>query len=106
MESVMESAWECIKNHLESERRRICEEIKSYPRPIPACDVQFNALLEERTGIFEELRRMQEICLDSAGCNDALMTLRDFVRSSRFLGDEAKHQITAFLRERLSEFSL
>jgi hypothetical protein len=102
METAVESAWECIKHHLECERRRICEEIKTYPRPIPACDVQFNALLEERTGVFEELRLLQKIDFDSAICNDVLIGLHDFVQSSRFLGDEAKQQITTSLLEQAS----
>jgi hypothetical protein len=101
METAVESAWECIKHHLECERRRICEEIKTYPRPIPACDVQFNALLEERTGIYEELRRMHEVCRESVSCNDAVMMLDDFIRSSSFLDDAAKQQLTGAIRNGL-----
>jgi hypothetical protein len=44
---------------LEKERQRIHEEIRGYPRPIPACDVQFNALLEERNAICAELASLK-----------------------------------------------
>ena len=33
---------------LEEKRRRLDDEIRSYPTPIPRCDAQFNQLFEER----------------------------------------------------------
>jgi hypothetical protein len=47
------------KADLESERHRINDEIKNYPTPIPACDAQFNFLLEERARIARELRELE-----------------------------------------------
>ena len=44
---------------LEVERNRVCAEIASYPPPIPACDEQFNHLLEERDRISRELSRLR-----------------------------------------------
>ena len=38
-----------VKNQLEAEKIRLNAEIRSYPGPIPACDAQFNHLLEKRT---------------------------------------------------------
>jgi hypothetical protein len=46
------------KAQLEAERRAVYDEIKSYPRPIPACDVQFNTLLDERARLDAELARL------------------------------------------------
>jgi hypothetical protein len=40
---------------LECERLRVQTEIVSYPMPIPACDVYFNGLLEQRARICDEL---------------------------------------------------
>jgi hypothetical protein len=40
---------------LERDRLRIQAEIVGYPMPIPACDVYFNGLLEERARICEAL---------------------------------------------------
>ena len=57
----LESLWKSIKDHLENERRRIYEEIRHYPTPIPACDAQFNYLLVEQTRIAEELSRVKTL---------------------------------------------
>ena len=43
---------------LERERLRIQAEIVSYPVPIPACDVYFNGLLEQRARVCEALARL------------------------------------------------
>jgi hypothetical protein len=43
---------------LEGERLRIQAEIVSYPMPIPACDVYFNGLLEQRARVCEALARL------------------------------------------------
>lgn len=48
-----------VRELLENERHRVNEEIKNYPTPIPACDAQFNYLLEERTRIAEELEQLK-----------------------------------------------
>jgi hypothetical protein len=55
----IESTWKQLRDHLENEKRRIMEEIVNYPPPIPACDVQFNFLLEERARIAQELNRLE-----------------------------------------------
>ncbi len=49
---------ECVR--LQEEYDRINEEIKNYPRPIAACDLQFNYLLERRRTIAADLSRLQE----------------------------------------------
>lgn len=40
---------------LEEARVALQSEINAYPGPIPACDVYFNALLERRSRICEEI---------------------------------------------------
>jgi len=44
---------------LECERLRIQAEINAYPGPIPACDVYFNSLLEQRSRICERLTALR-----------------------------------------------
>ena len=88
----VESAWKRVRACLERERHRVYEEIKNYPRPIPACDVQFNYLLEERAGISEELERL-EAAEESRRCGDPGKVLEEFVRSSRYLAQESKADI-------------
>ncbi len=63
--TLLESLWKSIKDHLENERRRIYEEIKHYPTPIPACDAQFNYLLEERARIAQELDHLRALSKES-----------------------------------------
>ena len=48
--------WESwTEEALERERLRLEQEIRGYPAPIPACDVYFNDLLEQRSRICEQL---------------------------------------------------
>lgn len=39
------------RQRLVAEKARIAAEIRGYPAPIPACDAQFNYLLERRAEI-------------------------------------------------------
>ena len=48
-------ALQVARGSLERERERLREEIETYPPPIPACDAQFNHLLEERVRVAREL---------------------------------------------------
>jgi hypothetical protein len=43
------------RDTLERERLRVQAEIVNYPMPIPACDVYFNGLLEQRASVCEQL---------------------------------------------------
>ncbi len=43
---------------LEEEKRRLDDEIRAYPTPIPRCDAQFNHLFERRAEIARELERL------------------------------------------------
>ena len=49
-----------VRSQLEAEKRRLDEEIRNYPTPIPRCDAQFNHLFEERERILHELARLKE----------------------------------------------
>jgi hypothetical protein len=46
---------------LEARRDRICAELAAYPRPVPACDVHYNRLLEERTAVCGDLDRLDSL---------------------------------------------
>ncbi len=52
---------EAIRGRIEDRRDQVCREIGEYPTPIPACDVHFNRLLEERRKVFEDLDRLGDI---------------------------------------------
>ena len=47
----MSNPVEDLRIRLEARRRRLDEEIRAYPTPIPRCDAQFNHLFEQRARI-------------------------------------------------------
>lgn len=96
---VIKSAWERIGADLEQERARIHQEIKSTPPPVPACDVHFNLLLEARARLCEELDQVRQAANDSVAPEEALKRLNQFLRSSHYVGDEAKQAIKSWLHE-------
>ena len=49
-----------IRTALLERRQRLAEEIARHPRPITACDVHFNRLLEERAAVSAALDRFEE----------------------------------------------
>lgn len=93
------SAWERIEAHLENERKRIHEEIRKYPPPIPACDQDFNYLLEKRARISDELGRMREAAKACVSPGDSIRLIDEFVSSSSCIDDEAKRKIRSALNE-------
>ena len=68
--------WSALRAALESLRQSVGEEISAYPFPIPACDAQFNRLLELRRLLPDELARVDAVSQD-AGASVAA-----FVRTS------------------------
>jgi hypothetical protein len=95
--ALVASLWSWIEDHLARKRQRIYDEIKDYPRPIPACDLQFNHLLEDRAGILEEMARMHQACNESLGGRASLAALRDYVRACNYLDQEARKWINSAL---------
>ena len=62
-----EALTEKRRAELECERLRVQAEIVNYPMPIPACDVYFNGLLEQRARICDELAMLdRDACSDRA----------------------------------------
>ena len=49
-----------LRDTLLERRQRLAEEIGRHPRPITACDVHFNRLLEERAALSTALDRFDE----------------------------------------------
>jgi len=91
--TAVEALGEKIQAHLESEQHRNYEEIKNYPKPIPACDVQFNDLLEQRNGIAAEMDRLQQTMQASRETKDPNSLVAEFIISCRFLNHKAKQQL-------------
>ena len=58
--------WDALRARLERMQEAVAAEINAYPPPIPACDAQFDYLLERREALSEALAR-----LDAARKNGA-----------------------------------
>ena len=68
--------WRSLRLRLEALKESVEAEIRSYPPPIPACDAQYNHLLELRRLLPQELRRLERAAETQSG------TIDDFIRSS------------------------
>jgi len=66
MERRIETLYAELREILLARRRSIADEIGRHPRPITACDVHFNRLLEERATLSEELDRFDAFLVSSA----------------------------------------
>ena len=78
-----EMTWSSLRRELEALAASVAAEILSYPRPITACDAQFNHLLELRRLVPLQLERLDA----AAGDPDA--TIEAFVALSPLRGELA-----------------
>lgn len=95
--------WSRIKQHLEEEKRRIYDEIRNYPPPIPACDAQFNHLLEERRKISRELTELEQLSRQDLTLEQHMKLIDRFITSSIYINDQTDPEIRSRLKESLSE---
>jgi hypothetical protein len=72
-----DSDWEALRARIERLRETVAAEIRDYPAPIPACDAQYNHLLERRTALAAALATLDAACADGAG------TPEDFLASTQ-----------------------
>jgi chorismate mutase len=94
--------WKLIKEHLEKERHRIYDEIRNYPPPIPACDAQFNHLLEERRGVSQELAQLEQLSRQDLTPEQHRQSIDQFISSSSYVNHDAARTIRSRLKEQLS----
>lgn len=99
---LLESICSDIKARLERSKEQVHAEIRNYPPPIPACDVQFNQLLEKRTRVSQELTRLQALSARAPTAQANIKRLDELITTSTFIDDEAKRKIRASLRKALS----
>jgi hypothetical protein len=57
----MNAEYAAQRKALLERRLAIAEEIGRHPRPITACDVHFNRLLEERAELSQQIDRLDEL---------------------------------------------
>ena len=100
-QELITSAWEPIERSLESRKQQLYDQIKNYPTPITACDLQFNYLLEQQAATSQELSRMHKAFQESLAGGDAIEIIHKFVRSSSCFDDEAAAKIQSDLSVKL-----
>lgn len=88
-----------IAEHLRSVRRRLAEEIRNYPTPIPRCDAQFNHLYEQQGRLSRELDPIEEENLDPARC---VALIERFIASALFTDDPAERDFRSRIRKELA----
>jgi chorismate mutase len=100
--TLLDTVWQRIQRHLESEKERILQEIGYYLPPIPACDLQFNSLLEERATIVQELGRVNGILKKRLTVREQIELLDKFMQSSQHLNSELVKSIRQSLTKLLA----
>ena len=83
-DSVSDSGAQ-LRARLTQERERVLAELRAYPPAVPACDAQFNHLLEQRDGLGRELGRLDAILVADVDARLKAQRLTDFLRTSTFL---------------------
>ena len=86
--SDIQSIYQNLISLLESQETQLRKEIHTYPPPIPACDAQFNYLLEKRDRLPIELNRLHKLSQQDEFA-DALVT---FLETSTLIQDDVKER--------------
>ncbi len=76
-----DSDWDALRARLERMQEAAAAEINAYPPPIPACDAQFDYLLEGREALSAALARLD------AARKDGSSTIEDFLASTPLLAE-------------------
>jgi len=82
-----DSDWDALRARLEHMQEAVAKEIRTYPPPIPACDAQFNRLLERREALSEALARLDAARKDGAGPSRSLHAELSALAEDRAAGD-------------------
>ncbi len=78
---TVDSDWNALRARLERTQEAVAAEIRAYPPPIPACDAQYNHLLERREALSEALARLD------AARKDGSSTVEDFLAATPVLAE-------------------
>jgi len=95
-----------IENALENRKKLIDEEVSNYPRPITACDVQFEHALDEQAKIRRELTRAEALLDEARRPGDFARAVNEFVAESAFITAGTEQQIKSSLAAILSKPAL
>jgi hypothetical protein len=95
---VSDRALDALQAALEAARAAISRELCDIPPPVPACDVNFNRLLEDRSRIADALQALGR--LRATGPDRAAVL--DFCRTVSGLDADARARVEALLGETLA----
>ena len=82
-----DSDWDALRARLERMRAAVAAEIRAYPAPIPACDAQFDYLLERREALSAALARLDAAREDGAGPAQSLHAELSALAADRGAGE-------------------
>lgn len=82
-----------LSEELQRERERIYGEIHNYPPPIPACDAQFNHLIQQRSAVTQELRSVQNLSVSALDSTASRAALRQVIADSEILNTSVKERL-------------
>jgi hypothetical protein len=85
----MQSVWQNLADQLETRKQEVLQEIRNYPPPIPACDAQFNYLLEQRDQLSVALNRLKGLAAYDAAADELL----EFVATSPVINEQSAQAI-------------
>ena len=94
-ESAEFRALAAFKNQLEEAKILVNKEISSYPSPIPACDVQFNFLLKERSKITLALKKVDNLLTKCQAEIVEIETIAELIKTSNQIDDDMAERLKA-----------
>lgn len=86
----VQSIWHEIKEQLAAKKQQVIAEINEYPPPIPACDQQFNFLLEERTRLTRLVREVDAVFTENLSDANSVTRLASFIDSLNDFDEQEK----------------
>ena len=78
---TVDSDWDALRARLVQLQEAVAAEIGAYPAPIPACDAQYNHLLERRAALAEARARLDAARQGGAG------TAEEFLAATPLLSE-------------------
>ena len=102
MEDQRINALKDFKVYLLAERDKVNEQIGSYPPPIPACDAQFNYLLDERTRISNELKFVDTAMTKCLSGSIDIEEIEQLIASSARTDNKIVAKLRSFLNPNVS----
>lgn len=91
----IEALWNAAHAHLVRKKASIAAEILDYPFPIPACDAQYNYLLEQRDLVNQQLRQLHVLLENTEEPASTLAQLKAMAAASPLFDRETRRILLA-----------